>query len=133
MGLSGVNGGGGSGGGDEDVSAVEIGIMVVGVVVAAALVGFAVSQGLAGDGAAAPTVTVTDQRSLDDGRTAVAVRLENDMDVGLVSATVAVECTDPPAEVTFENVPADGVRTATVVCPSGTADPGASVSGWTAA
>jgi len=49
---------------------------------------------------------------------------------GLITATVEANCTDPPAELTFQNVPARSTREGTIVCPPGTRDPAVSVTTW---
>lgn len=48
-------------------------------------------------------------------------------------ATVEVACVRPPAEVTFEHVPADDRRAGYVTCPAGTTAPEATVASWTEA
>lgn len=121
-----------SDGGDpeaESVPLVEKAVMVTSVLFTLALFGFAVSQTLTGASAAAPTVGVTERELTDDG-VQYTVELRNEGDVGLVSATVIVRCTDPPTTFTFANVPAGGHRVGTVVCPPGTADPTVSVVTW---
>ena len=133
-GGSGVDGGSGdgtgNGGGSDEVSTAEKVVMVVSVGFTALLFGFALWQALTGPGALAPTVSVVGSQQAADGEVVYTVALGNPGDVGLVSATVEAGCADPPTEVTFENVPADGRRVGTVVCPPGTNDPELSVVSW---
>lgn len=120
----------GSGHGSDQVSAAEKIVMVASVAFTVALFGFALWQALTGPGALAPTATVVSSQPVQDGGVQYTIELRNPGDVGLVSATVEAACTDPPAEIVFENVPADGRRSGTVVCPAGTDDPAVSVSSW---
>lgn len=133
---SGDGDGGGSNGGDDggsdDVPAAEKVVMAASVAFTVALFGVAVWYAVTGSGAVAPTVSVVESQPTADGGVAYTVVLHNPGDVGLVSATVEAGCADPPAEVVFENVPASGRRTGTVVCPPGTTDPAVSVSTWIA-
>lgn len=120
------------GGGDPEaatVPLVEKVVMVASVLFTLSLFGFAIWQSLTGASAAAPAVGVTGSEVTTDG-VQYTVELRNEGDVGLVSATVVVRCTDPPTTFTFANVPASGHREGTVVCPPGTADPTVSVVTW---
>lgn len=136
VGGSGENGDDGSGdglvaeSGSDQVSTAEKVVMVVSVGFTVLLFGFAIWQAVTGPGALAPTVSVQGSQPAPGDDVQFTVQLRNPGDVGLVSVTVEAGCTDPPAEVVFENVPADGRRTGTVVCPSGTTDPQVSVSTW---
>ena len=123
------DGGGGNGGSDE-VSTAEKVVMAASVAFTLALFGVAVWYALTGPGAVAPAVDVVGSQPAGNGGVAYDVELRNPGDVGLVSATVEAGCTEPPSEVVFENVPADGRRTGTVVCPAGTTDPAVTVSTW---
>ena len=116
----------------DEVSTAETLVMVLSVAFTLALFGVAVWYALTGPAAPAPTVHVVGSQPAPDGGVAYAVELRNPGDVGLVSATVEAGCTDPPPEIVFENVPADGRRTGTVVCPAGTSDPAVTVSTWVA-
>lgn len=129
--VHGSGGGSGKGGGGSDtVSTAEKAVMAVSAAVTVALFGFALWHALAGPGAVAPNVAVVDSQPAPSGGVAFTVELRNRGDLGLVSATVEAGCTDPPTEIVFQNVPADGHRTGTVVCPPGTSDPGVSVTTW---
>lgn len=120
----------GSGDGSDQVSAAEKAVMVASVAFTVALFGFALWHALTGPGALAPTAVAVSSQPAPGGGVHYTVELRNPGDVGLVSATVEAECTDPPAELVFENVPADGRRRGTVVCPAGTDDPAVSVASW---
>lgn len=121
--------GGGSGEGSNGIPTAETVVMAVSVAFTLALFGFALWHALVGPGAVAPTVSVVDSQPAPGG-VQYTVVLSNRGDLGLVTATVEADCTDPPVEVVFENVPADGRRTGTVVCPPGTVDPAVSVTSW---
>lgn len=87
-------------------------------------------QAVTTGGAADPMATVIGTEPLPSGDVKVNVALRNAQDVGLVMATVEVDCDTPPSELTFEHVPADDRRTGHVICPPGTENPTASVSTW---
>lgn len=127
-----MNGSGGApdGGGSDEVSTTEKVIMVASAAFTLALFGVATWYALTGPGVVDPTVQVAGSHAGPGGDVVFTVRLVNSGDVGLVSATVEAGCTEPPAEIVFENVPAAGRRTGTVVCPAGTDDPSVSVSSW---
>lgn len=114
---------------DESVPLFEKVVMVASVLFTLSLFGFAIWHSLTGASAAAPAVGVTESEATVDG-VQYTVELRNEGDVGLVSATVVVRCTDPPTTFTFANVPAGGHREGTVVCPAGTSDPTVSVVTW---
>lgn len=135
---SGSNGGGsdgdGSTGGDGDASAqvstAEKVVMVASAPFTVALFGFALWHAVAGVGAVPPTADVVGSQPAPDGGVIYDVQLRNEGDVGLVTVTISVECTQPPAELEFENVPAQGQRSGSVHCPPGTTDPAVTVSHW---
>lgn len=127
--MSDDEGGGESDGENEDVPLFEKAVMAVSVLFTLSLFGFAVWQSLTGAGAVAPAVGLTGSEASADG-IQYTVELRNEGDIGLVSATVEVGCTDPPITFTFANVPAGGRRVGTVVCPPGTSDPTVSVVAW---
>lgn len=114
---------------DEGVPFFEKVVIVVSVLFTVLLFGFAIWQSLTGAGAVAPAVDLTEGEETADG-VRYTVELRNEGDVGLVSVTVLVRCTDPPTSFTFDNVPAGGRRVGTVVCPPGTSDPTVSVVSW---
>jgi hypothetical protein len=77
-----------------------------------------------------PTARVDSVEQLDGGRLRVGVTLDNRDGPGLTSTRVAVRCGDGgEREIAFEHVPAGGVRTGTVTCPSGS-DPEAVAETW---
>lgn len=122
---------GGAGTDDSDgMSAAEQAVMAASVGFTVALFGVALWYAFTGPGAVTPAVTVLDSQQSPGGDVVFTVELRNPGDVGLVSVTVSAECTDPPTELTFENVPATARRTGRVVCPPGTSDPSVSVSSW---
>ncbi|WP_436930870.1 hypothetical protein [Halosimplex halobium] len=112
------------------VSTMERVVMVVAVALTVGLFGFAVWYAFAGAAAAEPTASVVDERGSGANATYYGVTLRNEGDAGLVSATVSVACPDPRRQVTFENVPANARRNATVGCPPGTGPPSADVVSW---
>jgi len=115
---------------DTDISTAEKAVMVISVGFTVTLFGFAIAQALMAPGPAEPTVVIIDERPASDGDVIYTVELRNHDDVGLVSATVEAACTDPPAELRFQNIPASGTREGSVVCPPGTRDPALSVTTW---
>lgn len=60
----------------------------------------------------------------------VHVLLRNEGGVGVRSATVEVPCEDPAPSITFQNIPAQGLRRGAVVCPPGSGNLTASLTGW---
>lgn len=97
------------------------------------LIAFVIWQGMTVPETAEPTTRVSDTATLPNGDVKVTVTLRNSQDVGLVMATVEVDCDAPPPELTFEHVPANDRQTGYVICPPATAEPTAVVSSWTEA
>lgn len=118
------------GGASGQVSTAEKVVMALSVAFTLALFGFALWHAVAGPGAVPPAAEVVGSQPAADGGVIYSVQLQNRGDVGLVSATVSVECTDPPTELEFDNVPAQGHRSGSVRCPPGTSDPTVTVSDW---
>jgi hypothetical protein len=121
---------GGGSGGDGETSNVEKAVMAVSIAFTVALFAFAGWQMIQTPVQTAPEATVIGTNTLENGSVAVSLRLRNPADVGFVSVTVESPCTNPPAEVSFSYVPADTIRTGTIICPSGTTDPTVEVSSW---
>lgn len=118
---------------DTDVKTFELVIVAVAVAFTVALFSFAAWHALAGATDARPTATVTGVAAATGNATYYDVSIRNPGDAGVASATVAVECPDPARTVTFENVPANVYRNATVRCPPGggaSADATATVVSW---
>ena len=67
------------------------------------------------------TATVTGTEPLQNGDVRITAALENGQDVGLISATVSVDCGGPTRQLTFEHVPAGGKSSGRVRCPAGNA------------
>ncbi|MFC7142994.1 hypothetical protein ACFQMA_25175 [Halosimplex aquaticum] len=111
------------------VSLAEQAVMVVALAVTLGLLAFAVWQALAGPAAVDPSANITSIEGATGNATFYGVTLRNAGDAGLVSATVGVDCPRPSREITFQNVPANAHRNATVRCPNGTA-PTADVVSW---
>ncbi|WP_135366511.1 hypothetical protein [Halosimplex halophilum] len=112
------------------VSTMERVVMVLAVALTVGLFGFAVWSAFAGASAAEPTASVAGERGTSANATYYGVVLRNEGDAGLVSATVSVACPEPRRRVTFENVPANARRNATVGCPAGAGPPSAEVVSW---
>lgn len=130
-GRSGGGGGNGDGGSDDDgPSGAEKAVMAISVGFTLALFAFVVWQAMTTPTGVPPQASVIGTQSMSDGSVTVSVRLDNPSDVGLQMATVEVDCTSPPPEIQFQNVPADDYQIGYVNCPSGTSNPNASVSWW---
>lgn len=127
---SGESGQRSDGGGDRRETRVERLVMAVSVVFTLLLFAYVSWQAVTTPSAAEPSAAVTGTEQLTTGQVAVTVTLRNEQDIGLVSATVVVDCGTPPPEITFEHVPTAGRRIGTVVCPAGTTAPNATVSAW---
>ena len=78
----------------------------------------------------APRAKTVGVQTGPNGSTLVHVRITNPGNAGLLSATVEANCSQPPPEVAFENVPAGGQEEGVLVCPAGTTDLNVSVSSW---
>ena len=104
--------------------------MVVSVLFTVSLFVFVGWQVVSGPTAADPQATVVDTRTAANGSVVVTVELRNRQEIGLVSATVEVDCATPPPTVQFSYVPADSVRRGRLVCPPGTNDTSVGVSSW---
>ncbi|WP_436928007.1 hypothetical protein [Halosimplex amylolyticum] len=111
------------------VSTAEQAVMGVALAVTVGLFAFAVWQALAAPAAVDPSANVTSVQGGGENVTYYGVTLRNAGDAGLVSATVGVDCPRPSRQITFENVPANAHRNATVRCPNGTT-PTADVVSW---
>lgn len=77
-----------------------------------------------------PQAEVLSTERLTDGSVAVEVRISNPSNVGLLSATVEVECAESSRSISFSDVPAVGQQTGVVACPSEVTNPEASVANW---
>lgn len=115
---------------EQEPSTAETAVAAASVAFTLALLGFVAWHAWTVPAAENPQTSVVATSQMPDGSVEATVELVNDQDVGVVSATVAVDCGSPPPEVTFTNVPAGGRMTAKVVCPPGTANPTASVRTW---
>lgn len=110
----------------QEPGPVEKAFMVLSVLVTLSLFGYVAYQGVMAPDTPDGTVVVTGTKTVADG-VEVDVRLDNKGSVGYRSVTVEVDCGEIPPQVTLENVPAQGRRTATLLCPPGTDDPSATV------
>lgn len=124
-GGNGGNGNGGNGnggnGGDDGPSTAEKAVTVVSVLFTLLLLAFLISQALNVPAEATPEAHVERVEELPGNRTAVTVVMRNPSNEGLLTATVAVGCTQPPPTISFTHVPTDGRQKAVLVCP-GTVD-----------
>ena len=111
----------------------EKAVMALSVAVTVLLFAYAGSQALGAPVSAPPEATVLGTERLPNGSVAVEVRIRNPRDVGLITATVQSDCTDPSAEVQFSYLPADGEQRGGLVCPANTTSPNVSVSNWVVA
>lgn len=118
------------GGGDEGASWAERLLMAISVAFTLALFAFVIWQGATTPTAGEPTAQVAGTETLPSGDVRVAVTVRNPQDVGLIRATVEVDCDTPPPELQFEHLPAEDRRTGHVICPPGTENPTATVSTW---
>ncbi|QLG62557.1 hypothetical protein [Halorarum salinum] len=129
-GAEGRNDRAGDGGNDEGGTWGERLLVATSVVFTVVLLSFVIWQASTTPAMAEPTASVTGTETLPGGDVKVTVRFRNAQDVGLVIATVEVDCDAPPPELTFEHVPADDRRTGHVICPPGSGDSTATVSTW---
>lgn len=117
-------------GGQAEVPTAEKVVMVVSALFTVAVFAFAAWQGVTGPAATHPTASIANETTTADGAVLYEVQLRNPTDTGFVSVTVVVSCGDPPPQITFENVPAQGTRTGTVSCPTASEDPAVDVLSW---
>lgn len=120
----------GQGEGGQQPSTAEKVLTGISVVVTLLLFGYVAWHAVQSPSGAQPQVEVVDTERLANESVLVHVEFANAGDQGLLSATAEVTCAQPPPDVTFENVPAGGVKQATLVCPPGTANPDVDVSAW---
>ena len=137
-GGSGGNGGSGNGGnggsGGDGPSTAEKAITVVSVLFTLLLFALLVSQALSVPAEATPEAHVESVEELPGNRTAVTVVMRNPSNEGLLTATVAVGCTQPPPTIDFTHVPTDGRQKAVLVCPGAVgSDVTANVTVWQSA
>lgn len=109
-------------------------IMVLSALLILGVLGYLVSQAIVTPTAAEPTATVETVepfRSDESGTETVRVRvsLVNEGGTGLEAVEVVVHCGATERSLVFTQVPADGNRMGTVICPEGTTST-ASVVAW---
>lgn len=113
---------------------MEKAVTAVSVVFTVLLFAFLAWHALQAPGSTSPQVDVTDVTERSDGQVEVTVVLTNSASEGLLSATVEVDCAQPPPSFQFTHVPTDGREQAVLVCPPGTAvNATANVTTWQAA
>lgn len=116
--------------GDEGPSTMEKVVMVVSVTFTVLLFAYVVWQAAVTPSGVAPEANVIGTSQMADGDVRVNVEIVNSQDIGLLTATVEVDCTTPAPSVDFQHVPADGRMTGYLTCPPGTSNATASVSAW---
>lgn len=114
----------------NDPSAIEIAFMILSALVTLALFGFLVYQAASAPQTGEPTAELLGMETLEDGSVLVEVGVHNHARQGLLVVEVEVQCDDPAPSLTFQNLPAEGRRKGTIVCPPGTTAPEVSISGW---
>lgn len=125
-----------AGAGDGDGSfdggeTLEAAVVVLSAVLIVGLLGYLLLQAVVGPGSPDPTATVESVEPLSSNgdRLQVTVALVNEGDTGLESVEVQVRCGGTERSLVFTQVPAQGHRTGTAVCPAGSS-PTASVATW---
>lgn len=108
----------------------EMAVIALSVAITVLLFAYAGWQMVTPPEGGTPEVSVVGTETMPNGNVAVTVRLRNPRDVGLITATVESSCSSPPTRVEMSFIPASSTRTATLVCPPGTTDPGVSVVNW---
>lgn len=121
---------GGQGKGEQQPSTAERVLTGISVAFTLLLFGYVAWHAVQAPGGTQPQVEVVGTERLANGSVLVRVEFTNAGDEGLLSVTAQVACSQPPPDVTLENVPAGGVQRATLVCPSGTTNPDAEVTAW---
>ena len=115
---------------DQEVSTAEKVLMVISVGVTLLLFGYVAWQATEPPNKSLPEANVVGTETAANGSVIVHVKLTNPGDRGLISATVKANCAQPPPDVTFDYIPADGTERGVLVCPAGTSQPSVSVSSW---
>ena len=133
----GANGNGhgdnGNGGGNGP-STAETAVTIVSVLFTLLLFAFLILQAFNVPAETAPEAHIESVEDIPGNRTAVTVVLTNPANEGLLTATVAVNCTQPPPSIQFTHVPTDGWQRAVLVCPGATGNNAtANVTVWQAA
>jgi hypothetical protein len=108
------------GDGSDSPSTAEKAVTVLSVVFTVFLFAFLVWHALQVPADATPRADIERVEELPGDRVGVTVLLTNPGSEGLLSATVAVNCTQPAPSAEFTHVPTDGRRSAVLVCPAGT-------------
>lgn len=114
----------------DEPSTAEKAVMAISVAFTVLLFGYVIWQAAVTPSTGSPEANVVGVSTMEDGSVRVNVELINERDLGLITATVEVDCASPPPEIAFQNVPADSRSTGYVTCPPGTSNPSASVSAW---
>lgn len=110
---------------------MEKAVSVVSVLFTVMLFAFLIWQALQVPANTSPDAHIANTEELPDGQVAVTVVLRNSASRGLLSATVAVDCEQPPPNFQFMHVPASSRQEAVLVCPaSGVGNATANVTTW---
>lgn len=104
--------------------------MAASTLVTLSLLGYVLVQALQSSADTVPEARVIATAVDDDGSVLVTVEVQSPGGVGLIEATVEVDCKTPAPSLTLQEIPAGGRRVGTLVCPPGTVDPRASVASW---
>lgn len=105
--------------GQSGPTTAELALTAISVTFTVLLVGFLVWQALTTPVDAVPEASVVEVTQTGSGERQVDLEIVNRGSRGLLSASVEVDCGASSQAVTFDNVPADGIQRATVLCPAG--------------
>lgn len=97
--------------------------MAASALLVALVIGYMAWQAVTAPEGGSPQARVVSVEDTLDGERIVEVALRNQATSGLREVTVSVECDEPPPELTFANVPAEGERRGFVRCPAGAEEP----------
>lgn len=127
------NNGGGQSRNEQRTTTAEKAVMVVSVLFTLSLITYGGLQMVTTPDGTTPNAAVVETEPLPSGEVAVTIRLTNPGDVGLISTTIAANCSTPQPSVQLTYVPASSTRQGTLVCPPDTTNPNVSVTNWVTA
>lgn len=105
--------------------------MAASALLALLVMGYMAWQAVTAPAGGSPQARVVAVEGTLDGERFVEVAVRNEAASGLREVIVSVECDEPPPQLTFANVPAEGERRGFVRCPAGAEEPRVAITSFT--